>query len=52
MSIGDDEVDDINDKVMIRLVTSTRVSSVLTDVWSDPRTAVDYCLRFSLYPDR
>ncbi|SPC68180.1 uncharacterized protein UHOD_12330 [Ustilago sp. UG-2017b] len=25
---------------------------VLTDAWSDPRTAVDYCLRFYLNPDR
>ncbi|SPC63342.1 uncharacterized protein UHOD_12092 [Ustilago sp. UG-2017b] len=33
-------------------VASTRVSSVLTDAWSDPRTAVDYCLRFYLNPDR
>ncbi|SPC61028.1 uncharacterized protein UHOD_11218 [Ustilago sp. UG-2017b] len=33
-------------------VASTRVSSVLTDAWSDPRTAVDYCLRFYLYPNR
>ncbi|SPC66518.1 uncharacterized protein UHOD_12248 [Ustilago sp. UG-2017b] len=33
-------------------VASTRVSSVLTNACSDPRTAVDYCLRFYLNPDR
>ena len=44
--------DDTRDLVLVRLMKSTRVSSVLTDAWSDPRTAVDYCLRFFLYPDR
>ncbi|SPC65288.1 uncharacterized protein UHOD_11047 [Ustilago sp. UG-2017b] len=50
-----DEVDGVGDKVGGvggNSVASTRVSSVLTDAWSDPRTAVDYCLRFYLNPDR
>ncbi|SPC62616.1 uncharacterized protein UHOD_11561 [Ustilago sp. UG-2017b] len=55
VSVDDDEVDGVGDKVGSvggNSVASTRVSSVLTDAWSDPRTAVDYCLRFYLNPDR
>ncbi|SPC64268.1 uncharacterized protein UHOD_11708 [Ustilago sp. UG-2017b] len=52
---GDDDtvggiVDEVGD-VGGNSVASTRVSSVVTDAWSDPRTAVDYCLRFYLNPD-
>ncbi|SPC62845.1 uncharacterized protein UHOD_11820 [Ustilago sp. UG-2017b] len=60
VSVDDDEVDGVGDKVGDdkaggvggNSVASTRVSSVLTNACSDPRTAVDYCLRFYLYPDR
>ncbi|SPC66395.1 uncharacterized protein UHOD_12228 [Ustilago sp. UG-2017b] len=44
----DDEVGGVGGNSMV----STRVSSVLTNACSDPWTAVDYCLRFYLYPDR
>ncbi|SPC61908.1 uncharacterized protein UHOD_11911 [Ustilago sp. UG-2017b] len=60
VSVDDDEVDGVGDKVGNdkaggvggNSVASTRVSSVLTNAWSDPWTAVDYRLRFYLYPDR
>ncbi|SPC60800.1 uncharacterized protein UHOD_11154 [Ustilago sp. UG-2017b] len=56
VSVDDDEVDGVGDKVGNdkaggvggNLVVSTRVSSVLTNACSDPRTTVDYCLRFYL----
>ncbi|SOV03411.1 uncharacterized protein UDID_18656 [Ustilago sp. UG-2017a] len=54
-SVDDDEVDGVGDKVGgvgSNLVVSTRVSSVLTNARSDPRTAVDYCLQFYCYLDR
>ncbi|SPC67664.1 uncharacterized protein UHOD_11789 [Ustilago sp. UG-2017b] len=56
VSVDDDEVDGVGDEVGNdkaggvggNSVASTRVSSVLTNACSDPRTAVDYCLRFYL----
>ncbi|SOV06952.1 uncharacterized protein UDID_17976 [Ustilago sp. UG-2017a] len=55
VSVDDNEVDGVGDKgggVGGNSVASTQVSSVLTNACGDPRTAVDYFLRFYRYPDR
>ena len=48
VSVDDNEVDGVGDKVG-GVNTSVQCVDLMLEV--NPRTAVDYCLQFYLYPD-